>query len=656
MNSARRTTTATAVALATAGGLLSTIATTPASAAVSCTSPVFKRQFFANTTFSGTPKKTDCDTTIDQKWSGAPTSGLPSNNFGVRWTVTRDFGSGGPFALNASALDGIRVYVDGVRKIDLWKNTSTTVSKAVNVTIPSGKHSIRVDYVNWTGSASVKFAYTPRTSATVDKVKPLTPTGTSLSYDQATGKAKLTWAKNKEMDLAGYRVYRRLKGSSYPGTPLATTTSTSYTNSPPPTGDTYYYEVRAVDKAGNVSTGTADQPVTTVDSTAPGAPKSLVAKSTKAANSLSWQAASGATSYEVYRASNADGPFTRIAVTGSAAYDDKDATADVPFAYKVRALDAAGNISVFSAVVWATRDTVAPAVPQGVDVVAEDEDGVTLTWQSIGSDAAAYRVYRSTSSQSYGTLVGTTQTVTYRDTTGVAGETYIYVVTAVDAAGNESHAGARVPGTRTVGPSSAPGAPALSILADVGSDRISLVWNQSGAVPVSGYTVYRSRTTPVDTTNASNVYATTTARSYEMTATADDRAYYYAVVATSTYGIRSAPSNSVLPPAGGGQVETRPPGPTEVYEVVPGDGQVRLTWAIVASPNGQSPVTGYRVYRSTSPGVTKENAEATYDTADHRHTDTGLTNGTTYYYAVATLNQAGLESALSPEVSATPGT
>ncbi|MGW4088205.1 hypothetical protein ACWEGS_34895, partial [Streptomyces sp. NPDC004822] len=70
MNPARRATavTATAVVLSTAGGLLTALAA-PASAAVSCTSPVFKRQFFANTTFSGTPKKTDCDTAIDQSWS-----------------------------------------------------------------------------------------------------------------------------------------------------------------------------------------------------------------------------------------------------------------------------------------------------------------------------------------------------------------------------------------------------------------------------------------------------------------------------------------------------------------------------------------------------------------------------------------------------------
>ncbi|MDT0479938.1 PA14 domain-containing protein [Streptomyces sp. DSM 41640] len=152
--SARRT-TATAVVLATAGTLV-TLTSAPVSAAVACASPVFKRQFYANTSLSGTPKKTDCDTAIDQSWSGAPVSGLPKDDFGARWTVTRDFGSGGPFALGATGLDGIRVYVDGVRRIDLWKNVSTTVKKTANVTIPSGRHTLRIDYTNWTGAAKVK--------------------------------------------------------------------------------------------------------------------------------------------------------------------------------------------------------------------------------------------------------------------------------------------------------------------------------------------------------------------------------------------------------------------------------------------------------------------------------------------------------------------
>nr|WP_310717149.1 PA14 domain-containing protein [Streptomyces lydicus] len=272
----RRTaqTLAAAVVLAATGGLLTVTAGT-AEAAVTCTSPAFTRTFYASTTFSGTPKKTDCDSVIDQNWgTGAPATGLPADYFGVRWTVTRDFGSGGPFQFAAEARDGLRVYLDGVRKIDLWKNVSTTQAKTAHVTVPSGSHTLRIDYVNWTGAANVKFTYTPRTSADTDKVKPLTPTGTSLSYSSYS--AKFSWAANKEMDLAGYRVYRRLKGASYPSKPLATTTSTSYTDTTlPKTGATYYYEVRAFDKAGNESAGTADISLTTADETAPAAPKGV---------------------------------------------------------------------------------------------------------------------------------------------------------------------------------------------------------------------------------------------------------------------------------------------------------------------------------------------------------------------------------------------
>ncbi|MEV1079707.1 PA14 domain-containing protein [Streptomyces sp. NPDC050211] len=398
MNPVRRTTSAaaTAVVLATAGGLLTATAA-PATAATTCASPVYKRQFYANTTFSGTPKKTDCDSVIDQNWgTGAPATGLPSNNFGVRWTVTRDFGSGGPFALNASALDGIRVYVDGVRKIDLWRNTSTTVSKTVNVTIPSGKHSVRVDYVNWTGAASVKFAYTPRTSATVDKVKPLTPTGTSVSYDQTTGQAKLTWSKNKEMDLAGYKVYRRLKGASFGSTPLKTTTSTTYTDATlPVTGDTYYYEVRAHDRAGNESVGTADIAVVTADRTVPAVPTDVEATSVTDGLRLTWSAVTGALSYRVYRAPSGSTSYVRVGDANTASYLDTSAVEGSSYSYRVTALDAAGNESVRSAAVEATRyDRTPPPAVTGLKATPTGY-GFTLSWDpNPAPDLGRYLVYR----------------------------------------------------------------------------------------------------------------------------------------------------------------------------------------------------------------------------------------------------------------------
>ncbi|MEY9993028.1 fibronectin type 3 domain-containing protein [Streptomyces sp. V4I8] len=397
MNPARRTTaaTATAVVLATAGGLLTVVAA-PASAAVTCASPVFKRQFFANTAFSGTPKKTDCDSAIDQNWStGAPASGLPKDNFGVRWTVTRDFGSGGPFTLAASGLDGIRVYVDGSRKIDLWKNTSTTVSKTVNLTIPAGKHTLRVDYANWTGSAKVKFGYTPRTSATVDKVKPLAPTGASVSYDQATGKAKLTWAKNQEMDLAGYRVHQRAKGTSdYRPVSGELLTVNSFTHSLAPTGAAYYYEVRAVDKAGNESAGSTDQLVTTVDRTPPRTPVLSATNDHLFGVSVRWEGdtSEGGLRYETFRADSPTGEWVKIGsgLGGSGVTDEKAPFGATSY-YRVTATDTAGN-SARSEVLAFARPLPRPYL-DGAATNA-DETGVELRWTVAKHAPTQYRVYR----------------------------------------------------------------------------------------------------------------------------------------------------------------------------------------------------------------------------------------------------------------------
>ncbi|MFD0316336.1 fibronectin type III domain-containing protein [Streptomyces flavalbus] len=396
---ARRSTTAglsTAVVLATAGGLLTAV-TAPASAATSCASPVFKRQFYANTSFSGTPKKTDCDGTIDQNWgTGAPATGLPRNDFGVRWTVTRDFGSGGPFAFGAAAQDGVRVYLDGVRKVNLWKNVSTTARTQVNLTIPPGKHTLRVDFVNWTGTANVRFSYAPRTSASVDTVRPLAPTGTAATYDPATGKARLTWAKNKEMDLAGYRVYRRVKGDDF-AVPVATTTSTSYTDTGLPySGEVFSYEVRAYDRAGNVSRGSADQDVTSVDRIPPDVPRPPeVTDATELGGlRLGWKQVDEAASYRVYRSSSKDGTYTRIASTSLLSYRDTSAATETTYYYRLSAVDAAGNESDKSPWVIARRHNDSPPSAVTGLTVTPTGYGFELNWEANPTpDLHRYVVY-----------------------------------------------------------------------------------------------------------------------------------------------------------------------------------------------------------------------------------------------------------------------
>ncbi|MFB7484491.1 PA14 domain-containing protein [Streptomyces anulatus] len=341
-----------AVVLATAGGFL---AASPASAATPCKTNHFTRTFYPNTTFSGTPKKTDCDNVMHQNWgTGAPASGLPTNNFGVRYSLVRDFGNGGPFTFTTAARDGVRVYLDGIRKINIWKNVSTTQKKTLNVTIPSGKHTLRIDYVNWTGAANVSFAYAPRTSAAVDKTKPRTPAGITATYNTTTTKSTVRWSSNVDMDLARYRVYRRLKGTAA-YTKVAQTTGTSYVDTPRATGQIFYYEARAYDKAGNESTGTTDLPVATADKTAPARVIPTVTMGTDQTREsylLTWKAVPDAARYRVLRLilhSGVPRVWTEVARTTGTTHTDYVPALGANVAYRVEAYDTAGNAAPASA-------------------------------------------------------------------------------------------------------------------------------------------------------------------------------------------------------------------------------------------------------------------------------------------------------------------
>src|SRR5207245_680196 len=88
-----------------------------------------------------------------------------------------------------------------------------------------------------------------------------------------------------------------------------------------------------------------------------------------------------------------------------------------------------------------------------------------------------------------------------------------------------------------------------------------------------------------------------------------------------------------------------PAAPTNVTATA-GNGQVALSWS------ASSGATSYNVKRSTTSGGPYTTIASPTTTS---YTDTGVTNGTTYYYVVSAVNPAG-ESANSSQVSATPST
>ena len=91
-----------------------------------------------------------------------------------------------------------------------------------------------------------------------------------------------------------------------------------------------------------------------------------------------------------------------------------------------------------------------------------------------------------------------------------------------------------------------------------------------------------------------------------------------------------------------------PSAPTDIW-IRPGNGSLELHWRAPLD-DGMSPITGYRIYRSTTPG--QEGLFAEVGNVD-TWTDSDVTNGETYYYQLSAINAYG-EGPRSGAVSAEP--
>ncbi len=72
----------------------------------------------------------------------------------------------------------------------------------------------------------------------------------------------------------------------------------------------------------------------------------------------------------------------------------------------------------------------------------------------------------------------------------------------------------------------------------------------------------------------------------------------------------------------------------------PGNGQVTIAWTAATD------ATSYNIYWSTTPGVTPANGTKITN-ASSPYVQTGLINGTTYYYIVTSVNSHGESDAIA---------
>jgi len=321
------------------------------------------------------------------------------------------------------------------------------------------------------------------------------------------------------------------------GTQVATSATTSYSDTGLSSSTSYTYTVSAFDAAGNNSIQSTSASATTQvapDTTPPSVPAGLTATATSSSQiNLSWTASTdnvGVTGYNVYRNG------TQIATSATTSYSDTGLSASTSYSYTVSAFDAAGNNSAQSTSASATTqvapDTTPPSVPAGLTATATSSSQINLSWTASTDNVGVtgYKVFRN------GAQVATSATTSYSDTGLSASTSYSYTVSAFDAAGNNSAQSTSASATTQAPPDTTPpSVPAGLTATATSSSQINLSWTAStDNVGVTGYKVYRNGTQ----------VASSATTSYSDTGLSSSTSYSYTVSAFDAAGNNSAQSAS----------------------------------------------------------------------------------------------------------------
>ena len=165
-----------ATGLLLAALLIPLLATQPAQAQ----SSAWTATYWNNRDLSGNPVLQRTELTITQDWgTGSPDEVVNRDNFSARWERTVDVAAG-TYRFTITADDGVRLYVDGVNVIDDFSEGGAGALSA-DVFLSQGQHTIRVDYFEALGLASIDYN---RTLLFADATA---PTATPVRVDNSPG-------------------------------------------------------------------------------------------------------------------------------------------------------------------------------------------------------------------------------------------------------------------------------------------------------------------------------------------------------------------------------------------------------------------------------------------------------------------------------------
>jgi len=164
------------------------------------------------------------------------------------------------------------------------------------------------------------------------------------------GNAQVSLSWTASTGATSYNIYRGTTSGGEGSTPYRTgVTTTSFTDTGVINGTTYYYQITAVNMAGE--SARSNQASATPQAPAPAAPANLSANTTGVNLKLAWiqSTNAGVTTNKIYRATTNGGPYTLVApISAATSYLDNKINRNSIYYYVVTAVTNSGQESIYS--------------------------------------------------------------------------------------------------------------------------------------------------------------------------------------------------------------------------------------------------------------------------------------------------------------------
>lgn len=262
-----------------------------------------------------------------------------------------------------------------------------------------------------------------------------------INYNQV----KVSWSK--VVGASGYEVVRSTsKNSGYKT--IASVSAVSYTDKSVKFNKTFYYKVRAYSTVNDQKVYSAWSSVNT-SKIKPGTPTiSKVAKSSTTALKVTWKKVSGASGYELYRATSKNGKYSKVTTIKkgkTVSYTDKKRSCGKVYYYKVRAYRTVSGKKYYGSYSPVVSGFTTPGkVSWSTSKITMSTTSVTLKWKKV-SEATGYEIFRSTSKNSGYKKVKTiskNSTLSWKNTGLTKNTKYYYRIRAYKKSGKNTAYGA----------------------------------------------------------------------------------------------------------------------------------------------------------------------------------------------------------------------